>query len=85
MNHRGQKTPRRRFATATLAGNEIVPWLAAEGELAYSPSSPPERDYFFQYSWVIPGIFASDTNRRRHFWFGSALRDSPVVKLLFRF
>jgi hypothetical protein len=68
-----------------LAGEEIVPWLAAEGELAYSPSSPPERDYFFQYSWVIPGIFAPDTNRRRHFWFGAAVRDSAEVKLLFRF
>lgn len=86
MNHHSQKgTPQWRFSTSTLAGEEIVPWLAAEGELAYSPSSPPARDYFFQYSWVIPGIFAPDTNRRCHFWFGAAIRDSAAVKLLFQF
>ena len=86
MNPNSQKgAPQQRFSTSTLAGEEIVPWLAAEGELAYSPSSPPERDYFFQYSWVIPGIFAPDTNRRRHFWFGAAIRDSAAVKLLFQF
>ncbi len=49
--------PRLRFSTSTLAGEEFVPWLASTGELAYSPHSPPERDYYFQYSWVIPGIF----------------------------
>jgi hypothetical protein len=38
-----------------LAGEEFVPWLACTGELACSPQLPPERDYFFQYTWVMPG------------------------------
>jgi len=75
----------RRFSTSTLAGDEIVPWLASAGKLAYSPDSPPERDYYFQYSWVIPGIFSPGTRVRRHFWFGGPLKDSPEVRLLFRF
>ena len=77
--------PRLRFSTSTLAGEEFVPWLASAGELAYSPHSPPERDYYFQYSWVIPGIFRAGTSVRRHFWFGSPFKDSPEVKLLFAF
>jgi hypothetical protein len=77
--------PRKRFSTSTLAGEEIVPWLASAGELAYSPHSPPDRDYYFQYSWVIPGIFKEDTRVRRHFWFGAPFKDSREVKLLFAF
>ena len=72
-----------RFSTSTLAGKEFVPWLAAAGELAYSPDSPPERG--FQYSRVIPAIFRAGVNLRRHFWFGSPLRDCPEVRLLFAF
>jgi hypothetical protein len=49
--------PRLRLSTSTLQGEEIVPWLASAGELAYSPHSPPDRDYYFQYAWVIPRIF----------------------------
>ena len=75
-----------RFSTSTLtAGAEVVPWLAAEGELSYSPQSPPERDYFFQYSWVIPGIFREGADKRRHYWFGDPLKDHPKVRSLFRF
>jgi len=77
--------PRPRFSTSTLAGKEFVPWLAAAGELAYSPHSPPERDYYFQYSWVIPGIFCPDTDGRRRRWFGSPIKDCPQVRLLFAF
>src|SRR5438046_5652796 len=77
--------PRLRFSTSTLADEEFVPWLAAAGELAYSPHSPPERDYYFQYSWVIPGVFRAGTRVRRHFWFGGPLKDSPEVRLLFAF
>jgi hypothetical protein len=76
---------RLRFSTSTLAGEEFVPWLASAGELAYSPHSPPERDYYFQYSWVIPGIFHAGTSVRRHFWFGGPVKDSPEVRLLFAF
>lgn len=75
-----------RFSTSTLtAGAEVVPWLASAGELAYSPKAPPERDYFFQYSWVVPGILGPGINQRRQFWFGDRRRDTPDVKLLFRF
>ena len=75
-----------RFSTSTLiAGTEIVPWLAAAGELAYSPQSPPERDYFFQYSWVVPGILRAGANKRRHYWFGDPSKDDPKVRMLFRF
>jgi len=77
--------PRLRFSTSTLLGEDIVPWLASSGELAYSPNSPPDRDYYFQYSWVIPGIFQGDTRVRRHFWFGCPFKDDPEVKLLFAF
>ena len=77
--------PRLRFSTSTLAGGKIVPWLASSGELAYSPHSPPKRDYYFQYSWVIPAIFRAGVNLRRHFWFGGPLKDSPEVRLLFTF
>src|ERR1041384_6913067 len=77
--------PRPRFSTSTLAGKEFVPWLAAAGELAYTPHSPPQRDYYFQYSWVIPGIFCPGASVRRHFWFGDRLKNSPAVKLLFAF
>lgn len=75
-----------RFSTSTLiAGAEVVPWLAAKGELAYSPKSPPERDYFFQYSWVVPRILREGANKRRHYWFGDPSKDDPKVRLLFRF
>ena len=39
---------RRRFSTSILADRQFVPWLAAAGELAYAPHTPPERDYYFQ-------------------------------------
>ena len=75
-----------RFSTSTLiADDEVVPWLAATGELAYSPQSPPERDYFFQYSWVIPRILREGAHKRRHYWFGDPSKDHPKVRLLFRF
>ncbi len=76
---------RLRSSTSTLAGEKIVPWLASAGELAYSPHSPPDRDYYFQYSWVIPGIFCGGTTVRRHFWFGAPFKDSPEVRQLFAF
>lgn len=75
-----------RFSTSTLnSDDEVVPWLAATGELAYSPQSPPERDYFFQYSWIVPGILREGANKRRHYWFGDTMKDHPKVRLLFRF
>ena len=52
------------------------PWLARQGPLAYSPAEPPARDYFFQYSWILPGIFDPKVNLREHRYFGSSLKDS---------
>jgi hypothetical protein len=40
---------RSRFSTSTVIDSEyFVPWLSAEGPLAYSPTKLPARDYFFQ-------------------------------------
>lgn len=69
-------TPRSRYSTRTVLGSEYtVPWLAAEGPLAYSPSEPPIRDYFFQYGWVVPGIFDPKVNLRRHYYFGHDVKE----------
>jgi hypothetical protein len=74
-----------RFSTSTLTSDdEVVPWLAATGELAYSPQLPPGRDYFFQYSCIVPGILREGANKRRHYWFGDPLKGHPTVRLLFR-
>jgi len=65
-----------RFSTSTILGSKcLVPWLAAEGPLAYSPAEPPARDYFFQYSWMLPGIFDPQINLREHRYFGSRLKE----------
>ncbi len=38
---------REAYSTSTKAsGDRLVPWLAAEGPLAYTPELPPERDSF---------------------------------------
>jgi hypothetical protein len=61
-----------RFSTSTVFDpRRSVPWLAAQGPLAYSPEEPPARDYFFQYSWILPGIFDPKVNLREHRYFGS--------------
>jgi hypothetical protein len=40
----------KRYATSTLVDSaSCVPWLAAEGPLAYTPENPPATDYLFQY------------------------------------
>jgi hypothetical protein len=40
------------------------------GGLAYSPAELPARDYFFQYTWILPGIFNPKINLRGHRYFG---------------
>jgi hypothetical protein len=73
-----------RFSTATVVDSKyLVPWLAAQGPLAYSPIEPPARDYFFQYSWILPGIFDPKVNLREHRYFGRYHKDSS--KFLFDF
>src|SRR5580693_2814148 len=75
---------RSRFSTSTVIDSEyLVPWLSAEGPLAYSPTKPPARDYFFQYTWILPGIFNPQVNLREHRYFGSPLKDR--ARFLFDF
>jgi len=73
-----------RFSTFTVIDSEyLVPWLSAEGPPAYSPTKPPARDYFFQYTWILPGIFNPQVNLRQHRFIGSPLKDS--ARFLFDF
>jgi len=66
---------RSRFSTRTVVDSKyLVPWLAAEGPLAYSPDEPPPKDSFFQYTWILPGIFDQKLNLREHRYFGSLLK-----------
>jgi hypothetical protein len=75
---------RSRFSTDTVVDSKyLVPWLAAEGHLAYNPTEPPARDYFFQYTWILPGIFNPKVNLREHRYFGSPLKDR--ARFLFDF
>jgi hypothetical protein len=74
--HRHLPDRRETRSTSTIAGDgRLVPWLAAEGRLAYRPEQPPERDYYFQYGWVLPEIFADVAPKRRHRYFGASSRD----------
>jgi hypothetical protein len=64
-----------RFSTSTVFDSgSSVHWLAAQGPLAYSPEEPPPTDSFFQYSWILPGIFDPKVNLREHRYFGSPLK-----------
>lgn len=71
LQHRRRERGHHSTRTVNDAG-QLVPWLAATGPLAYKPEEPPDLDYFFQYSWILPGIFAERTNKRRHFYFGAS-------------
>ena len=62
---------RMKFSTSTITNeNTIVPWLAAEGPLAYSPLSPPTSDYFFLYNFILPWYFQRKCKSRQHDRFG---------------
>jgi len=75
---------RSRFSTSTVIDSEyLVPWLSAEGPLVYTPDKPLAKDYFFQYTWILPGIFNPQVNLREHRYFGSPLKDS--ARFLFDF
>jgi hypothetical protein len=57
-----------KHSTNTVArSGELVPWMAAEGGLAYSPLDPPDSRYFFQYSFHMPDVFQDP---RCHHYFG---------------
>ena len=73
-----------KFSTRTAgASGEVVPWLAAKGPLVYTPESLPNRDYYFQYGWVLPAILRPGPGRRRHHYFGAWSRDDADE--IFRF
>jgi len=73
-----------RFSTSTVVEpGGFVPWLAAQGPLAYSPEEPPTTDYFLQYSWILPGIFDPKVNLREHRYFGYGLKSDACF--LFEF
>jgi hypothetical protein len=75
---------KKKYSTSTVYGQEyLVPWLASEGPLAYTPEEPPAKDYFFQYSWILPKIFDPEENLRNHFYFG--IRYKHGAKVLFQF
>ncbi len=66
---------RKAYSTSTKAsGGRLVPWLAAEGPLAYTPELPPERDSLFQYGWVLPQVCRPGL--RRHAYFGATRREA---------
>jgi len=60
-----------------------VPWLAAQGPLAYTPENPPATDYFFQYSRILQEIFNSGVRKQRHHYFGTPIRDHAKPLLEF--
>jgi hypothetical protein len=63
-----------KYSTVTQGSDgRLVPWLAAEGPLAYSPEAPPERDSLFQYGWVLPQVCRPDV--QRHLYFGAHSRE----------
>jgi hypothetical protein len=75
---------RNSWPTSTVTSDgRIVPWLSASGPLSYTPESPPERDYFFQYNWIMPDIFAPATNRRQRHLFGAEWKDQAREILSF--
>lgn len=62
-----------KYSTSTVTSDgRLVPWLAAEGSLAYTPENPPLRDYYFQYGWVLPEVISSE--RKRHYYFGACIK-----------
>lgn len=69
---------RKAYSTSTKTSRDrLVPWLAAEGPLAYTPESPPVRDSLFQYGWVLPQV--CQPGLRRHLYFGAGTRDQAQV------
>lgn len=41
------------------------------------------RAYFFQFSWIVPGIFNPQTNRRQHYYFGASFRNESARRFEF--
>lgn len=68
---------RKAYRTSTKASSDqLVPRFAAEGPLAYTPESPPERDSLFQCGWVLPQVCRPGL--RRHPYFGATRREAAL-------
>jgi hypothetical protein len=73
----------RKYSTSTITSDgRLVPWLVAEGPLAYTPENPPSRDYYFQYGWVLPKVICS--KNKRHYYFGACLKSEAEDVFKFR-
>jgi hypothetical protein len=70
---RGAVTRKAYSTTTRTSEDTLVPWLAAEGPLAYTPELPPARDSLFQYGWVLPQV--CKPGLRRHVYFGALRRE----------
>ncbi|MGH9395306.1 MAG: hypothetical protein ACRD18_00430 [Terriglobia bacterium] len=75
---------KKKYSTSTVYDEEyLVPWLASAGALSYTPENPPSKDYYLQYTWILPEIFHPAVNLREHYHFGARYKDQ--AKFLFRF
>ncbi len=73
---------RKAYSTSTCTSDDrLVPWLAAEGPLAYTPESPPLRNSLFQYGWVLPQVCRPGL--RQHLYFGATRRDDACELFAF--
>lgn len=73
-----------KYSTNTVSGSgTVVPWLAAAGPLAYTPDNPPDRDYYFQYGWVLPQVLAMPADRNVHRYFGAGSKESAAEVFAF--
>lgn len=70
---RGAVTKKPYSTTTRTSDDRLVPRLAAEGPLAYTPESPPVRDSLFQYGWVLPQV--CKPGLRQHVYFGAIRRE----------
>ncbi|MGD0839396.1 MAG: hypothetical protein ABSB49_22400 [Polyangia bacterium] len=60
-----------------------MPWLAAGGALAYSPESPPQRDYYFKYGFVLRGVLSEHAVPQRPYFFGACFKEDAARVLTF--
>lgn len=68
------------YPTSTLTSDgRVVPWLATEGPLAYTPENPPSRDYYFQYGRIMPKVISSE---RKGFYYFGACHKSEADEVL---
>ncbi len=66
---------KKKYSTNTITDdNKITPFLSSSGELAYTPENPPDRDYFFQYGWILPKIISDSKWKKCHHYFGNPIK-----------